>query len=78
MTHRSFVIWLALAVVTLLDDFARVHHRNPLTGFLDQSHVVGDVYLGRAEAAADVSDQFHDARLDGNVERGRRLVKKQQ
>ena len=59
---------------TLLDDAPEVHHRERVRHGLDDGEVVGDEQIGEAEAPLEVVQQHEDARLDGDVERGGRLV----
>ena len=64
--------------VGLLDDLARVHHRDPVAHLGDDAEVVGDEDDGRARLALEAPHQVQDLRLDGHVEGGRRLVCDQQ
>ena len=61
-----------------LDRLARIHHRNAVAGFKDQAQIVRHEDHRRAELLAETLDQLHDAGLDGNVQRRRRLVEQQQ
>ena len=62
----------------LLDDPAGVHDRDLVGHLGDDAEVVRDDHDGRAELALQALDQLEDLRLDGHVERGRRLVGDQQ
>ena len=57
-----------------LDDLAEVHHRDAVADVLHDREVVGDEEVGQAELALEVLEQVDDLRLDGDVERGDRLV----
>ena len=61
-----------------LDHLARVHDEHPVADLQDEAEVVRDVDLGGAVLAADVGDELGDAGLDGDVERGGRLVEEQE
>ena len=61
-----------------LDDAAGVHHQHAVGGFRDHAHVVGDDDDRHAELVAQVEQQVEHLRLDGDVERGGRLVGDQQ
>jgi hypothetical protein len=58
----------------LLDDVTGVHHRHPLARLGHDAQVVGDEHHRRAQVGLQRSDQVEDLRLDGHVERSRRLV----
>ena len=57
-----------------LDGLARVHDAEPVAGLEDEAEVVADEEHRRAELAAEILDELDDAGLDGDVERGGRLV----
>ena len=63
-----------LALRALLDDPARVHHRDPVGHVGHHAHVVRDQHDGGAEVLPELLDQAEDLRLDGDVQRGGRLV----
>ena len=63
-----------LADRRLLDHLAGIHHRHPLAGLGDHAHGMGDQHDRHAEAFLHVLHQLEDLRLDGDVERRRRLV----
>ncbi len=58
----------------LLDDLAGIHHRHPLAGLGDHAHGMGDQHDRHAELVLHLLHQLQDLRLDGDVERRRRLV----
>ena len=62
----------------LLDDRPGIHHRHVVGHFRDHAHVVGDEQDRHAELSLQPAHQVEDLRLDGDVERGRRLVGDQQ
>ena len=62
----------------LLDDPARVHHGDVVGDLGDHAEVVGDQHDRRVELALQAVEQLEDLRLDGHVERRRRLVGDQQ
>ena len=62
----------------LLDHLAGIHHDHALRGLGDDAHRVGDQHDRHAEARLHLAEQVEDLRLDGDVERGRRLVGDQQ
>ncbi len=64
--------------VALLDDLAVGHHADPVGHAADDAEVVGDEQHRHAEALLQVLQQLEDLRLDGDVERRRRLVGDQQ
>ena len=57
-----------------LDDLAGGHHADPLGHLAHDRQVVGDQQQRHAEAVAQILEKLEDLRLDGHVERGRRLV----
>jgi hypothetical protein len=57
-----------------LHDAARVHHDDALGVARDHAQVVGDDDQRDAHALGQVAHQLQDLRLDGDVERRRRLV----
>ena len=61
-----------------LDDLAGIHHGDPVRDARDDAEVVRDQQERDAELALQIGEQPQDLRLDGDVERGRRLVGDQQ
>ena len=61
-----------------LDDLAGVHHHHLVGDLGDDAEIVGDDQHRHAEPALQVLQQVEDLRLDGDVERRRRLVGDQQ
>ncbi len=59
---------------SLLDDPPRVHHQHPVGDLGDDAEVVGDEDRRQAALAVEPLEQGQDLRLDGDVERRRRLV----
>ena len=57
-----------------LHDAAEVHHRHPVADVLDHREIVGDEQEGELQLVLQVHEQVDDLRLDGDVERGHRLV----
>ena len=57
-----------------LHDLAQVHDRDLMADQLHDPEIVGDEEVGKAEVLLQVAQQVHDLRLDGNIERARRLV----
>src|SRR5262245_36190838 len=51
-----------------------IHHDDALRGFGHHAEIVGDQDHRRAKLALQIEDNLEDLRLDGDVERGRRLV----
>jgi hypothetical protein len=51
-----------------------IHHRDPVGGFGDHPHIVGDQHHRQAPVAAQPLEQRHDLGLDRDVERGGRFV----
>ena len=60
------------------DDFARVHHHDPVRASCDDTHVVGDEDDRHAKLLLQITEQFKDLGLDRDVQSGRRLVRDQQ
>ena len=58
----------------LLDDAAGIHDHHPMRDLGHHAEIVGDQHDGRARALAQVAQEVEDLRLDGDVERRRRLV----
>ena len=58
----------------LLDHLAGVHHDDALRRLRHHAHRVGDQHDRHAEALFHVLQQLEDLRLDGDIERGGRLV----
>ena len=63
---------------TFLDHFAAIHHDGAGADPGDDAEIVADQDDGGAEIAVEFAQQFEDLRLDGDVERGGRLVRDQQ
>ena len=57
-----------------LDDAARIHHVHPVGVARDDAEIVRDDDQRHAETPRQILHQLEDLRLDGDVERGRRLV----
>ncbi len=57
---------------------ARVHHDDALRGLGDDREIVRDQHQRHAALPLQPQQQVEDLRLDGHVERGRRLVGDQQ
>ena len=57
-----------------LDFSAGIHDYDPLHGFRDHAQIVGDQDYRRTELLLQADDQVQYLRLDGDVERGGRLV----
>ena len=57
-----------------LDDLAGLHHRDAVGDAADDAEVVGDEEHPHALGLLDVGEERQDLRLDGDVERGGRLV----
>ena len=53
---------------------AQIEHDDPIAQVFDDVEIVGDEQHGEAEALAQVRQQIDDLRLNGDVERGHRLV----
>ena len=58
-----------------LHDYAKVHHRDPMTHVLHDTEVVGDEEIGISVAPLEVLYQVEDLGLDGHVQGGGGLVK---
>ena len=63
-----------VAAVGQLGDAPEVHDRDAVADVLDDAHVVGDEDVRQPEFALEVLEQVQDLGLDGDVERGDRLV----
>jgi len=57
-----------------LDDAAGIHDVDPVGIARDHPEIVGDDDQRDVEPTGQFLHQFEDLRLDGHVERGRRLV----
>ena len=57
-----------------LDLAARIHHDHPLAGLGHHAEIMGDQDDRRAGARLQLDEELEDLRLDGDVERRRRLV----
>src|SRR5215831_6734164 len=53
---------------------ACIHHNDALRGFCHHAEIMGDQDHRRAKLALQIEDNVEDLRLDGDIERGRRLV----
>ena len=62
----------------ILDDLAGIHDGHPVGDARDHAEVVRDQHHRDAELALQICQQPQDLRLDGDVERGGRLVGDQQ
>ena len=62
----------------LLHLLAGIHDHHPLGDLGDDAEVMGDEHDGRADPVLQVAHELEDLRLDGHVERRRRLVGDQQ
>ena len=60
------------------DDLAAIHHDDVVGDVGDHAEIVGDHQERHAELGLQVLDEAQDLRLDGDVERGGRLVGDQQ
>ena len=58
----------------LLDDAAGVHDDDVLGDLGDDAEIVGDEDDAHPSFSCELAEQLEDLRLDGDVERGRRLV----
>lgn len=61
----------------LFDDFSRFHHDHPIADLRRHPQVMGDKNKRQAEALAQFRQQAQHLRLDGNVQRGNRLIRHQ-
>ena len=61
-----------------LDDFAGIHHRDLVADFGDHAEIVGDQDDRRTTGGLQLAHQVEDLRLQGDVERGGRLVRDQE
>ena len=69
--------WGASNTLACRADFhgaARVHHQDVVGGLRDHAQIVRDQDHADVELVLDPFDQLEDLGLDGDVERGRRLV----
>src|SRR4051812_15448578 len=57
-----------------LDDLACIHHRDLIGALRDDAEIVRDQQHGHAEAIFQLADQIKNLRLDGDIERRRRLI----
>ena len=58
----------------ILDDAAGVHDANAVCVLGDDAKIVADQHHGHRAVAADLLQELEDLRLDGGVERRRRLI----
>ncbi len=63
---------------SLFDDLPGIHHGNPLGDVRNESEIVGDHQDGHAHLLLDVSEQFDDLGLNGDIERGSGFIGDQQ
>ena len=56
------------------DDLAALHHIGAVGEAAHDAEIVGDEHDRHAEPLLQIGEELEDARLDGHVERGRRLV----
>ena len=61
-----------------LDDLAGIHHRDLVADFGDHAEIVGDQDDRGAARGLQLAHQIEDLRLQGDVERGGRLVRDQE
>src|SRR5215468_2603009 len=59
---------------TDLDNFAQIHHRDPVAYALDHSDIMGDEEIGKTELGLEAHQQIDDLRLDRYIERRYGLV----
>ena len=64
--------------VARFDHLAAIHHHHLVGDVGDHAEVMGDHQQRHAELGLQVLDEAQDLRLDGDVERGGRLVGDQQ
>ncbi len=57
-----------------LDDLAVVHDADPVGHLAHDAEIVGDEQHGHVELGLELEQEIEDLRLDGDVERGGRLV----
>ena len=57
-----------------LDDLAVVHHADPVGHLAHDAEIVGDEQHRHVELGLELEQELEDLRLDGDVERGGRLV----
>ncbi len=60
------------------DQAARVHHSDAVRHLRDHGKIVGDEQHRQRKFLAQLAEQVEHLRLDGDIERGRRLVGNQQ
>ncbi len=61
-----------------LDDFPGVHNGHVVCHFRHHAQIVGDQQDGHAHTLLQTAQQFQNLRLDGDVQRGGRLIRDQQ
>src|SRR3954454_12023692 len=59
---------------TALDELPAIQDVHAVGGLARDREIVGDEHIGEAELLAQPCEQVEDLRLDGDVERGNRLV----
>src|SRR5258706_14707154 len=77
--HQAFgvrMMWLCKQRVDfrLLDHFPRVHHYDPRRGLGDYTEIVSDHQYRGADFLLEIHEEVEDLRLNGDIERGCRLV----
>ena len=60
--------------VCLFDDLAQIHDGDLVADILDDGEIVRDEQVGQADFPLQRPQEIEDLRLDGDVERGHRLV----
>ena len=70
------MFWLEIKVFGFpeFDDFADVHHGNPIRNVLDDAQIVGDEQVGEFELGLKVFEEVQNLRLNRHVECGDGLV----
>ncbi len=73
---RVGVLWPAhhLFRRALFDDLAKIEDVDPVDDLADNGKIVGDEQVREPELILKALEQVEDLRLDGNVERGNRLI----
>ena len=59
---------------TGLNDFPLIHHDDAVREVADHAEVVGDENHGQVEVLAKAFEEIEDLGLDGDIERGDRLI----
>ena len=63
-----------LIPITDLDDTALLHHRDTITEMIDDGQVMADKQIRHAIFVLKILQKIEDLRLNGNIQRGGRLV----